>query len=249
MRKPYILLFILFSLVLVSLTGVSVYAGGTHEGGHGSENNTVTRDQSAQPGDETHGHESGELTDHHQENETSSLSQDTKDQSNQAGHTGHSENSNRSGFLKTLFPGLTGAPNIHPMLVHFPIVLLCLSLLFVSASWFWKPEQFLSTAKWMFWLGLVALPLTAASGFWAVGGWGEGHVTTHRNLMLVTVGLAFLLFGILRWLADRDRIYRILMTVGLIIVVTFMTLGADRGAWLVFVEGSGVKPAEQVHNH
>lgn len=249
MKKLSVLSLILFSLVLVSLSGVSLYASGTHEGDHVSEQSSATRNQSAQSGDEAHGHESGNTTDHHRENEAVHSAGDKNEQSSEAGHPDPSEGSGQSGLLNTLFPGLTGAPNIHPMLVHFPIVLLCMSLLFVSASWFWKPEEFLTTAKWMFWLGLVALPITAGTGFWAIGGWGGGHVTTHRNLMLITTGLAFLLFGLLRWLADRQRLYRIVMTVGLIIVVTFMTLGADRGAWLVFVKGSGVKPAEHVHNH
>ena len=249
MRKLFILPFVLFLLVLVTLSGVSVYASGTHEGGHGSEKSTATRDQSALSDDETHGHESGESTVHHRENEATHSARDTNEQSSEAGHRDHSEGSRQSGFLNILLPGLTGAPNIHPMLVHFPIVFLWTSLLLVGGSWFWKPEEFLTTAKWMFWLGLIALPVTAAAGFQAVGGWGGGHVTTHRNLMLITTGLAFLLFGILRWLADHLRLYRIVMTVGLIIVVTFMTLGADRGAWLVFVEGSGVKPAEHVHGH
>lgn len=244
MRKSSILSFILFMLVLVSLSGVSVYASGTHEGGHGSEKSTATRDQSAQSDDETHGHEAG-----YRKNETAHSPRDTKEKSREAGHTDHSEDSDQSALLNTLLPGLTGAPNIHPMLVHFPIVFLCTSLLFVGTSWFWKPEPFLTTAQWMFWLGLIALPITAGTGFLAVGGWGGGHVTTHRNLMLITMALAFLLFGALRWLAGRDRVYRIVMTVGLIIVVTFMTLGADRGAWLVYVKGSGVKPVEHVHNH
>jgi uncharacterized membrane protein len=249
MRKLFILPFVLFLLVLVTLSGVSVYASGTHEGGHGSEKSTATRDQSNLSGAEAQGHESGETTDHHQGNEGTDSARDKNEQTNEAGHTDHSEGSGQSRFLNTLLPGLTGAPNIHPMLVHFPIVFLWTSLLFVGASWFWKPEEFLAMAKWMFWLGLVALPITAGTGFWAIGGWGGGHVTIHRNVMLITTGLAFLLFGILRWLADRQRLYRIVMTVGLIIVVTFMTLGADRGAWLVFVEGSGVKPAEHVHGH
>lgn len=151
--------------------------------------------------------------------------------------------------LEVLLPGLTGAPNVHPMVVHFPIVLLLTSLLFAGLSWFRRSDFFLRTAKWLFWLGLIALFAAVLTGFLAAGGWGGGHVTTHRNLMLITTVLAFGLFGLLRWVADRRRLYRIVLTAGLILVTLVMTLGADRGAWLVFVEGAGVQSAEHQHEH
>lgn len=153
------------------------------------------------------------------------------------------------GWFKVLLPGMRGAKNLHPMLVHFPIVFLFTATLFSGLSWFWNSERFLLFARWMFWLGLIALPVTAATGFWVVGGWGDGHVTGHRNFMLLTTLLAFVLLGVLRMVANRTKLYRIVLTVGLIIVLTVMTLGADRGAWLVFVKGSGVKSAKHVHDH
>lgn len=151
--------------------------------------------------------------------------------------------------LEALLPGLAGAPNVHPMVVHFPIVFLLTSLLFVGLSWFRRSDFFLRAAQWLFWLGLVALLAAVLTGFLAVGGWGDGHVTVHRNLMLITALLAFGLFGLLRWMADRRRLYRIVLTAGLILVTLVMTLGADRGAWLVFVEGAGVQPVEHQHDH
>lgn len=163
--------------------------------------------------------------------------------------TEHHDSSQKLGLLKTLLPGLTEVPDIHPMLVHFPIVFLWGTFVFVVGSWFWKPDFFLSMGRWLFWLGLISLPITAGTGFLAVGGWGGGHVTTHRNLMLITTALAFVLFAVLRYVSNRQRLYRVAMTVGLLIVLAFMTLGADRGAWLVYVEGSGVKPVKQTHNH
>ncbi|MFB6347766.1 MAG: DUF2231 domain-containing protein [bacterium] len=182
--------------------------------------------------------------DHHSEKESTG----TTDHHSQGGTKTH-QKENQIGWLRTLFPGLSSVKNIHPMFVHFPIVFLVTSLLFSVVSWIRDSQFFLDLARWMFWLGLVALPVTVATGFWAVGGWGGGHVTGHRNFMLLTTVLAFVLFGILRTVAGRERVYRIVLTVGLVIVVTFMTLGADRGAWLVFQKGAGVQEVEHEHNH
>lgn len=160
----------------------------------------------------------------------------------------HDHSDRKSGLFERFLPGFTQAPDLHPMFVHFPIVLLWTSLLFVIGSWFFYPVRFLQFGRWLFWLSLVALPITAATGFWAVGGWGGGHLTSHRNLMLITITLSYVLFGLLRVVSEVN-IYRFTLTIGLIILVLFMSLGADRGAWLVFVEGSGVKPVEHNHNH
>jgi uncharacterized membrane protein len=249
MRKTSIFSFILFTFVLLALSISGGYASGTHEGGHGPKESTTSVEKSINSKAESDGHGSGTSKDPHKEKETKHAQHNSKERSKKAEHMDHSKDSDQSGLLQYLLPGLTKVPDIHPMMVHFPIVLLWTSLLFVGTSWFWKPDKFLTTARWMFWLGLIALPITAGTGFLAVGGWGGGHVTIHRNLMLITVGLAFLLFGILYFIPDRQQLYRIVMTVGLVIIVVFMTLGADRGAWLVYVKGSGVKPAENVHKH
>lgn len=151
------------------------------------------------------------------------------------------------GLLSRVLPGFSQAPNLHPMFVHFPIVFFYAALFFAALSWYRRRSFFLALSRWMFWLGLGTLPLAAATGFWAVGGWGHEHVTVHRNLMLATTVLAVVLLGLTRWCSDRQRLYRIVLTAGLVVVTGVMTLGADRGAWLVFVQGSGVRSEGHVH--
>lgn len=151
-------------------------------------------------------------------------------------------------WYRRLMAGFFGAPDIHPMLVHFPIVFLWTAFFFAGLSWWRNSASYQQMAQWLFWAGLLALPITAASGFWAVEGWGGGPNALHRNLMLITTGLAFGLFAVLRWVAERPRVYRMVMTLGLILVVTTLTLGADQGAWLVFEKGMGVKPAQHQHS-
>lgn len=152
-------------------------------------------------------------------------------------------------LLRSLLPGLAGAPNIHPMIVHFPIALFVVASVLILLSWKWKPDELLLVSKWFFWIGVGVLPIAVATGFFAIGGWGNGHVVAHRNLMLITSGLAFIL-AVLAFLIRKKgkRIQRIVLTIGLVVISITMTLGADRGAWLVFVEGSGVQSEGHRHN-
>lgn len=198
----------------------------------------IAHEDSPQPG----GHKNtGEVQDT-SENHSSPDTDPAVTQGKQSGETEES-------FLEFLFPGLTQVEDVHPLFVHFPIVLVWTALLFVGLSWFGYEDEFLRTARWMFWLSLIALPITLASGFLAVGGWVEGHAAGHRNWMVLSTLLAYLLFGVEHWLVSRDQLGRIVLTVGLVIVTVCMTIGADRGAWLVYVEGAGVQPAESVDEH
>lgn len=80
------------------------------------------------------------------------------------------------GFIIGIWSGLLQAwihlgtrifpPVIHPMMVHFPIVLLYGSLLTSLLSYFWRvPDRFFDRASfWLLVLGLIAGVWTAATG-------------------------------------------------------------------------------------
>lgn len=44
-------------------------------------------------------------------------------------------------IMERLLPGLSNAPNIHPMIAHFPITLLVIATVLVLSSWVWKPTN------------------------------------------------------------------------------------------------------------
>lgn len=229
----------ILSLLFLVTIPLNVSAAPGHSGGHedqGATSPAVKTDDSHQSGGE------------HADERTDTVAS-AQERNVDGGTPATAKSSSSEPGWETLMPGLAGAPNAHPMLVHFPIVFLVTATLFFCLSWFTYAEHFLMLGRWMFWLGLVTLPVVAASGFWAIGGWGDGHVTGHRNLMVLTTVLAYLVFGIGRWVSNRKRLYRIVLTVGLILVTVFMTLGADRGAYLVFVEGAGVQSAQHQHGH
>ncbi len=242
---------VLIGIVLLSLSVQPLYSSGDHAGGHQDQSQNQTIDASTVRGTVSEQHQNhGE--DHHKDPNDAQPQKGTQVRDHHA-ETGEGNRSVHSeqpagSLLSTFFPGLTGVSNVHPMVVHFPIVFVYTSLLFVLLSWKWGTTEFLAFARWTFWLSLVSFPVTAATGFLAVGGWGSGHVTGHRNLMLITVGLSFGLWIVLRFVSNRTYWYRLVLTLGLLIVTVLMTLGTDRGAWLVYVKGSGVQSGGHVHS-
>jgi uncharacterized membrane protein len=154
-----------------------------------------------------------------------------------------------STFLEGILPGFTGTSSIHPILVHFPIAFVIAAAVFLVFSWGMGSERLFVFGRRLFWLALVTLPIVLASGFWAAGGWGHEHVVGHRNWMVATTLLAYGVFGLGRLVSSRKRLYRVVLTVGIIIVAVCLTLGADRGAYLVHAEDAGAGSTHRHHGH
>src|SRR3972149_1589167 len=68
--------------------------------------------------------------------------------------------------MESLFPGLSAMENLHPVFVHFPLVLLPLSFLFLLLGRLKKREDFQRAAVWLLYLG----PLGAGAGAGGAGG-------------------------------------------------------------------------------
>ncbi len=143
------------------------------------------------------------------------------------------------------------------MVVHFPIAF------WISAAGAWlvavvgrkdAPWRF---GLWLLSLGTAGALLAVALGFMAADAMGHdtaGHelVHDHRNIMLATTGLALLLTGLAWWQRKAGRAWRVGLTVGSLVLLALMTLGADRGAELVFRYGMGVAnetPPHEDHEH
>jgi len=142
-------------------------------------------------------------------------------------------------------PGLFAAPNIHPLFVHFPIALLIVALLFQLLALAVKSDDYLRTGRWLLYLGTLGAVVAAATGFIATQEMGRdtaGHdlVHVHRDFMLVTSGLA-VLTSIVTLASSRSRssTTRWVQMLLLAATVVVLTVGADRGAELVFRYGMG----------
>ena len=147
--------------------------------------------------------------------------------------------------MSELLPGFDAAPNIHPMLVHFPIALWLSALLIWVAHVATQRSDLWDTGRLVLTLGTLGGIAAVASGYWAtdqMGHSGPGHdlVHVHRDWMVATTALATVTTAG-AWLYRGGSLGPRLGLVGLLLVTGgLLTVGADRGAELVFRHGVGV---------
>jgi len=151
--------------------------------------------------------------------------------------------------METLFPGLSAMENPHPVFVHFPLVLLPVSLLFLVLARLRKRPDFERVAVWLLWLGTLGALAAAGTGMLAeeevqVPEAAHEVLELHEVLGKVAAGFALLLslaaaFG-RRWLGER---LGAVLLVGLLLLTGLLAVGADRGALLVYQYGVSVQKA------
>lgn len=150
--------------------------------------------------------------------------------------------------MSELFPGLRAMENMHPMFVHYPLVLLPLALVFQAWGALSRREDLERVARWLLYVGAVAALAAAGTGLLAeesVEHPEAAHevIELHETLMLTTAGLAAglaVLAAIFR--KKSPRLIQTILLVGLLATNIVMTIGADRGGQLVFEFGVGTKP-------
>ena len=140
----------------------------------------------------------------------------------------------------------------HPMLVHFPIALLFVSVLFDVASTALTRDSLREAAQWLLGLGLLGGIVAAIAGGQAEeaaekAGVAEALIETHETLAYMTLGIMTVLF--LSRLLLRNRFstkaliaYFMMATVGLIAV----SATGHTGGNLVYEHGAGVHTAQHI---
>jgi uncharacterized membrane protein len=161
--------------------------------------------------------------------------------------------------VDSVLPGLASSPHLHPVFVHFPIALWLTALLFWSLAFARRREDLWRFGRWLLYLGVVGAAVAVGTGLWAeeqLEHSSPGHdlVHTHRNWMLAAsalgLGVAAGAFVTRRSASTRLRGWFL----GALLATTIlMSLGADRGALLVFRYGIGTlgeePPGEPAHEH
>jgi uncharacterized membrane protein len=162
-------------------------------------------------------------------------------------------------MLEEIFPGLAHAPNVHPLFVHFPIALWLVAGLFCLLGALRQREDFFVTGRWLLYLGTLGALVAVGTGLWAADSMGHdspGHelVHVHRNLMLAASGIGLTATVAAFALRKRQSVgARWAVTALLLATIGVLTIGADRGAALVFQYGMGTaaqtSPAADVDSH
>lgn len=151
--------------------------------------------------------------------------------------------------MDDLLPGLSQSLNVHPLFVHFPIALWSFAFLLWTLGQFLDRKDLRSAGRWTLYAGTLGGLLTVATGYIASNGLGHdsaGHdfVHVHRDFMLAATGAAVLTTALAFFLrSSASPKANWLVTGALFLTVAVTTLGADRGAVLVYTYGMGTKTA------
>ena len=145
------------------------------------------------------------------------------------------------------------APNVHPMVVHFPIVLLIMALTAdVVYATLRRPNGLAVTVTGLYVAGAIAAGVSlwtglnpASSVF--VPGMAHPLIDDHRMWALATTltAGALAMVRVTLHLTGRNRPGRALLGLALagLVVILLMQQTAERGARLVYEQGVGVIPA------
>lgn len=158
-----------------------------------------------------------------------------------------------------LLPGIqTLGLNVHPSLVHFPIVLLSVFFLLELLGTFMYRDKLRQAAAPMLYCGTIGAVATAAAGLYAAGIVHHGQAVHeimewHELLGLTVTGLALILSA-WRLLSKHAMVgmERALYLVLAGIMTTSMVFGADLGGLMVYGHGVAVQKlqtSDDAHHH
>jgi uncharacterized membrane protein len=155
---------------------------------------------------------------------------------------------------------MTILPNWHPILVHFSIALLSVSVVLFVVSYFVKDDfvkhRYALVAAWNFRIGAVITIFTVLAGWYAyntVGHNAPSHaaMTVHRNWALATFAWLVLLTVWLFVLRRRDQQPTRFFVAGSVILLAGLAVTGWHGGELVYRYGLGVlsMPAAERSRH
>ncbi len=147
--------------------------------------------------------------------------------------------------MDRILPGLQHAPNLHPVFVHFPIVLWLTALLVEIVAVWNRKDSTHRAALWLLWLGTVAGTFAVFTGLHAghsvPSGPAGSALEVHEELMLTSYFIAVGLSAFVLFMGQQvTHGLKVVVLVGLLILAICATIGADRGAEMVYRYGIGV---------
>ena len=143
-------------------------------------------------------------------------------------------------------------PNIHPMIVHFPIALIITVFIIDIIGLILKSEKLLYAGTIMTLAALVGAVGAVLSGLIAEDSvWhpGAAHelLETHELIGFISLGI-IAVAAIIRW-ALKDKLLGFggwLILIITAVAIGFVSYGGYLGGEMVFTHGAGVKTAEEL---
>ncbi len=171
-------------------------------------------------------------------------------------------------LLPTSLPGLAAMPNIHPLIVHFPIAFLSAFFFLDVLGSLTRNDNWRRIASVLLYFGVVAVLCAVAAGFQAAETIPHGDTVhkimeKHEHLGLI---VAFLTVMLAVWriiVGEKLKRFANFLHLGLAaLILVVMTMGVDLGGLMVYKYGVGVavdttesreskriKPIQHGHNH
>ncbi len=160
-------------------------------------------------------------------------------------------------LISAVLPGVAEMPNIHPMLVHFPIALLNGFLLMEVLGFIFRKDDFRVAARWMLYLGTLGALVAVLAGLRAEA--TLSHTDAIHELLLrhksfgITVLVLSVILSLWRIVREKrfkggERVAHIILGA---VMLAVMVHGADMGGLMVYKYGAGVKavPVSEGHDH
>ena len=164
-------------------------------------------------------------------------------------------------------------PNLHAVLIHFPLALIIVGVLLELLTlvfWNLRKGPVRTAGRWMLVLGiLIAIP-TLTTGLYALrqtagaatptgeawetvvssSNWSPQQWDTLRDhLIWMSIGTLLLLVSVVVWISCTDNARRIMYSLGIVVLIvgtSMIAVGGHYGGELVYEFGTGVKlPAAQ----
>jgi uncharacterized membrane protein len=143
------------------------------------------------------------------------------------------------------FPGAASMQNLHPLVVHFPIVFLISATVLYLIALLMRREQWAQAAFWMLMAGAAAATLGIWTGLRAedsvmVAPTVRMHILIHhKHLMVATWIMSIVLAGWAIAARPFPRRGKLLFILLLIVMTGTLVHGVDYGGWMVFGYNAG----------
>ncbi len=163
----------------------------------------------------------------------------------------HFTSGGSEGLFDTFMPGISNMPNLHPLFVHLPIVLILIFFLFDVYGSLTRNSIVRKFAGWLLYMGAASVCMTIIAGYNAAESVTHNEAAhrimeQHELYALIVAGITILL-TVWRLVAGSklqgfvNGLYLTMSAAACFILI----LGADLGALMVYHHGVGVAKVSQ----